>query len=107
MLAVVIGAVVVRMKRRRAPLPSQVAHVVPAARPAHTYAPYGEGQLPKHAYRPFNADDPEQGQVPPYSQGAYAGPVGYTLGDEKGTPLSSVPELSRESGSTRRDHGVA
>lgn len=100
-----IGAVVVRLKRRRAPLPSQVAHVVPAAQ-QHTYTPYGEGPLPKGTYRPYNADDPE-GQVPPYAAGNYAGPMGtYKASEEKFTPLSSVPELSRESGSARRDGGV-
>lgn len=97
-----IGAVVVRLKRRRAPLPSSVAHVVPAARPTHTYAPYGEGHLPKHTYRPYNADELEEGQVPPYPQGGYA-LVGLK-GEEK-TPLSSVPKLTRENGG-RREGGV-
>lgn len=92
------------MKRRRAPLPASVAHVVPASHPTHTYAPYGEPHLPKHTYRPYNADEPEDGQVPPYTQGGY-GVLGLK-GEEK-TPLSSVPELSRESAGGRRDGGVA
>lgn len=95
------------MKRRRAPLPASVAHVVPASHPTHIYAPYGEPNLPKHAYRPYNADEPEDGQVPPYTQGGYVAVAGGFKGEEK-TPLSSVPELTRgESAGGRRDGGVA